>query len=96
LGVGEIMYRMDRYVHYVAAACGFAEVLPHKVSILAETAERAEEIDVTRADRAKKRAEERLQRNDPSVNYARAQRALARAATPLQVAKRQRTAKSRA
>src|SRR2546423_6045125 len=58
LAVGEITYRNNGNVHHLAVAWGFAEVLPDKVTILAETAERAEEIDVNRARRAKQRAEE--------------------------------------
>ena len=46
LGVGEITYKADGMAYYVAVAWGFAEVLPDKVTILAETAERAEDIDV--------------------------------------------------
>src|SRR5574337_1273820 len=53
LDVGEISYRRGQKTHYLAVAWGFAEVLPDRVIILAETAERAEEIDVDRA-RAKK------------------------------------------
>jgi F-type H+-transporting ATPase subunit epsilon len=67
-------------------AWGFAEVLPDKVTILAETAERAEEIDVKRAQEAKTRAEQRLKSSDTETDFARAQNALDRAETRLQVA----------
>lgn len=86
LGVGEISYRVHGYTHRLAVAWGFAEVLPHKVTILAETAERAEEIDVKRAQDAKQRAEDRLKSGNPEVDFSRAQIALDRADTRLQVA----------
>jgi len=86
LGIGEISYRENGRTRYLAVAWGFAEVLPNQVSILAETAERAEEIDVRRAEEAKKRAEQRLNSADPKVDCARAQRAFTRAATRLEVA----------
>jgi F-type H+-transporting ATPase subunit epsilon len=90
LGIGEISYQEKGQSHCLAVAWGFAEVLPNRVSILAETAERAEEISVRRAEEAKKRAEQRLNSNDPSVDCARAQYAFMRAATRLEVAGRQR------
>src|SRR3979411_696169 len=60
LAVGEITYRKGNYTEHLSVAWGFAEVLPDKVTILAETAERPSEIDVERARKAKERAEERL------------------------------------
>ncbi|HWG48203.1 MAG TPA: F0F1 ATP synthase subunit epsilon [Candidatus Acidoferrales bacterium] len=60
LAVGEITYKSGAETKRLAVAWGFAEVLPQKVTILAETAERAEEIDVARAQAAKQRAEEAL------------------------------------
>src|SRR5215471_3435733 len=60
LAVGEITYRNQSGTHRLAVAWGFAEVLPDKVTILAETAERAVEIDAKRAQEAKERAEELL------------------------------------
>jgi len=57
LSVGELSYRINGLSHYLAMAWGFAEVLPTRVTILAETAERAEDIDVERARRAKEKAE---------------------------------------
>ena len=86
LAVGEITYRKDGLTRYLSVAWGFAEVLPYKVTILAETAERPEEIDVRRAQEAKQRAEERLKSTDPSTNYERALTALARAQSRLDVA----------
>lgn len=86
LGVGEISYRVNGYTHRLAVAWGFAEVLPDKVTVLAETAERADEIDVRRAEEAKQRAEQRLRGSDTETDFDRAQTALERAETRLQVA----------
>jgi F-type H+-transporting ATPase subunit epsilon len=86
LGVGEISYRNQGYTHRLAVAWGFAEVLPDKVTVLAETAERAEEIDVKRAEEAKQRAEQHLNSGDPNTDYPRAEVALQRADSRLQVA----------
>src|SRR5215472_10575747 len=85
LGVGEISYRSGRDSGHLAVAWGFAEVLPHKVTILAETAERAEDIDVARARAAKQRAEEEL-RKAGTGGDAHAQAALQRANTRIEVA----------
>src|ERR1700719_1045135 len=60
LAVGEISYRKSGQPYYLAVGWGFAEVLPDKVTILAETAERPQEIDVARAQQARQRAEEAL------------------------------------
>lgn len=86
LAVGEISYRNAGVTRYLAVAWGFAEVLPDKVTVLAETAERAEEIDVRRAQQAKERAEQRLKGGDTETDFDRAQVALERAETRLQVA----------
>jgi F-type H+-transporting ATPase subunit epsilon len=86
LAVGVITYRAKGNTHTFAVAWGFAEVLPDKVTILAETAERPDEIEVDRAQKAKERAEERLKSNDPATDYTRAQDALQRAETRLKVA----------
>src|ERR1043165_2771786 len=60
LQVGELWYRQGSEKHYLAIAFGFVEVLPDRVTILAQIAEKAHDIDVERAERAKRRAEERL------------------------------------
>jgi F-type H+-transporting ATPase subunit epsilon len=86
LGVGEISYRVNGYTHWLAVAWGFAEVLPDKVTVLAETAERAEEIDVNRAEKAKQRAEQRLKSGDTETDFDRAEVALKRAEARLEVA----------
>jgi F-type H+-transporting ATPase subunit epsilon len=87
LAVGVITYKASGSTHTLSVAWGFAEVLPDKVTILAEAAERPEEIDVQRAQEAKDRAEQRLKSNDPEVDYTRAEDALQRADTRLNVVK---------
>jgi F-type H+-transporting ATPase subunit epsilon len=87
LGVGEITYKASGATHTLSVAWGFMEVLPDKVTILAEAAERPHEIDVERAKKAKDRAEQRLKSNDVEVDYTRAEDALQRAETRLNVAK---------
>src|ERR1039457_2625274 len=87
LGVGEITYKTSGATHTLSVAWGFVEVLPDKVTILAEAAEHPEEIDIARAQKAKERAEERLKSNDTKVDYTRAEDALQRAETRLNVAK---------
>jgi len=80
LGIGELMYRIGRDEHYLAVAKGFAEVRNDKVIVLVDTAERPEEIDRARAERARERAERRLSgRVEEEVDYERALAALARA-----------------
>jgi F-type H+-transporting ATPase subunit epsilon len=86
LAVGEISYRNQGYTHRLAVAWGFAEVLPDKVTVLADRAERADEINVRRAEEAKQRAEERLKSADPNTDFDRAEQALQRADARLQVA----------
>jgi F-type H+-transporting ATPase subunit epsilon len=86
LAVGQISYRSGSETHYLCVAWGFAEVLPHKVTILAETAERGEEVDCERAQKAKERAEKRLTSGDAEVDVERAQNALARANSRLEAA----------
>jgi F-type H+-transporting ATPase subunit epsilon len=82
-----ITYKVGGATNALSVAWGFAEVLPDKVTILAEAAERPQEIDVERAQQAKDRAEQRLKSGDPQVDYARAEDAVQRAATRLDVAK---------
>jgi F-type H+-transporting ATPase subunit epsilon len=85
LAAGELTYRIGNQTKRVAVAWGFAEVLQAKVTILAETAEKAEEIDTARAEAAKKKAEAELQKAGPEGN-AQAQAALQRATARLDVA----------
>jgi F-type H+-transporting ATPase subunit epsilon len=86
LAIGEIKYRSGAEEDRLAVAWGFAEVLPDKVTILAETAERPEEIDVERARKAKDRAEKRLTSGDTNVDVGRALNAIHKAETRLEVA----------
>ncbi|HVO79081.1 MAG TPA: F0F1 ATP synthase subunit epsilon [Terriglobales bacterium] len=88
LSVGEISYTANGYTHHLAVAWGFAEVLPDKVTVLAETCERAEDIDIRRAREAKQRAEERLKSANPDVDFNRASTALQRAETRIEVAEK--------
>jgi len=94
LGIGELQYRIDSASPVVALAVmqGFAEVLGRRVTVLAETAERAEEIDVSRAEAARKRAEERLASGRPDVDWDRAVVALQRALVRIQVAAKRHSA----
>ena len=87
LSVGEIKYRESGSTEkLLAVAWGFAEVLPDKVTILAESAERPSEIDVERARKSKERAEQRLTSGQTEVDVDRALDALQRAETRLEVA----------
>ncbi len=86
LGVGMLSYRKGVNWFFLTAIHGFAEVLPDRVTVLAERAERAEEIDVERARQAVARARERLAKHEPEVDWERAQAALQRALVRVQVA----------
>jgi F-type H+-transporting ATPase subunit epsilon len=90
LGAGELWYRKGTEKSYLSIAFGFAEVQPERVTILAEIAERAEEIDVARAEEAKKRAEQRLATAAVDMDLERARIALMKALIRLQVASRAR------
>jgi F-type H+-transporting ATPase subunit epsilon len=92
LGIGELSYRTatSRQPISLAVIRGFAEVLPDRVTLLAETAERAEEIDLARAEAAKARAEKRLASNDTNIDWDRATVTLSRAIIRIQVARKYR------
>ncbi len=94
LGIGELSYHDTRNKEsaHIAILRGFAEVLSDRVTILAETAERAEEIDLQRAKDALARAEKRLAANDPNIDWDRASIALQRALIRIQVAAKRRSA----
>lgn len=79
LGVGSLQFKKDGKRYFVFVAGGFAEVLPHKVTILAEISEKAEEIDLERAKRARERAEERMRQVQDNIEFARAKAQMARA-----------------
>ena len=88
LSVGEMWYRKGQEKTYLSIANGFAEVLPDRVTLLATLAERAEEIDVTRAEDAKRRAEQRLAQPTGDLDYERARVALQKSLIRLQVSSR--------
>jgi F-type H+-transporting ATPase subunit epsilon len=90
LGAGEMWYRRGPDVHHLVIAFGFAEVQPDAVTILAQIAEKADEIDVSRAESAKKRAEERLAHPGVEMDAERARIALLKSLIRLQVASRAR------
>ena len=87
MGIGELSYRVGNRVISCTAIGGFVEVLSDRVIVLADSAERAEEIDVARAESALGRAQKRLATpNDPNVDWKRAEESLKRAQVRLQVA----------
>jgi F-type H+-transporting ATPase subunit epsilon len=90
LSVGEITYRNANITHHLSVAWGFAEVLPDKVTILAETAERAEEVDVNRAQAAKKRAESNIPKCTSEEEFKKVSGDLKRAETRLEVAEKKK------
>jgi F-type H+-transporting ATPase subunit epsilon len=90
LGAGELWYRQGTEKHYLSMAFGFAEVQPDRVTILAQIAEHAEEIDLARAEAAKKRAEERLTKTTVDMDAERARIALLKSLIRIQVATRAR------
>ena len=91
LGAGELWYRQGAEKHYLSLAFGFAEVGPDRVSILAQIAEKPEEIDIARAEAAKKRAEERLSKPTMDMDFERARISVLKSLIRLQVATRART-----
>jgi F-type H+-transporting ATPase subunit epsilon len=92
LGIGELTYRgaAPNATGVLAIIHGFAEVLGDRVTVLAETAERAAEIDLARAEAAKARAEQRLSSGDPNIELDRATVALQRALIRIQIARKYR------
>jgi F-type H+-transporting ATPase subunit epsilon len=91
LKVGVLAYRKGEERSYVAIAHGFAEALADRVTVLAQMAERAEEIDVTKAKAAQERAEQRLAAGGPLTDVESARESLAKASTRLLVASKART-----
>jgi len=90
LKIGEVAYRQGDRWFFLSVAWGFVEVQSDHVRILAETAERAHEIDVDRATRAKQRAEQRIATGGTDIDYARALVALERALIRIQVSTKAR------
>ena len=88
LGLGELWYRQGSEKHFMLIGFGFAEVQPDRVTILAEEAEKPDEIDVTQAAAAKKRAEERLAQPGADMDLERVRIAMLRSLIQLQVSTR--------
>ena len=87
---GDLVIKRDNEEEYLALSGGFLEVRPDKVIVLADACERAEEIDVARAEAAKRRAEETLKERPPEVDTAAAEAALLRSLARLRVAEKRR------
>jgi len=86
LGVGILSFQKDGGTRYLTVIHGYAEVLPDRVIVLAEISERAEEIDLNRANAALDRAKERLAKSNPDLDWDRAEYALRRALIRVQAA----------
>ena len=91
LKTGPIWYRTGGEKHFAFVSGGFAEVTADRVSVLATVAERAEDIDLARAEAAKRRAEDRLAKPMADIDMERARIAMLRAIARLQIAKVSRT-----
>jgi len=87
---GDLLIKKDNEEEYLAIGGGFLEVRPDKVIILADAGERAEEIDLARAEAAKRRAEATLKERPPGVDAAAVEAALHRSLARLKVAERRR------
>jgi len=87
---GELCLRKGGEETFIVVGGGFLEVLENKVVILADTAERAEEIDLERAEAAKQRAEQQLSRRGEELDLLRAEASLRRSLARLKVAERRR------
>ena len=85
LAIGDVRLKKDNQTSHLAVSGGFMEVRPDKVTILAETAEKASDIDKARAIQAKERAERRLQAKQDDIDFQRAELALKRAINRLSV-----------
>ena len=93
LRVGQLRYRKGEEQQFILIAFGFAEVLPDRVTILAQVAERPDEIDAARADAARMRAEARLARPGRDMDYERARIAMIKSMVRLQVETKRRIRK---
>lgn len=92
LGIGEISYKIGDRTEFLFCSWGFVEVLPDRVVLLAQEAEKASDIDIKRVEEAKSRAERLLASRDPGIDFAKAELALLRAISRLNTIKH-RTAK---
>jgi F-type H+-transporting ATPase subunit epsilon len=84
LKTGTLWYRQGHERHYLAVSMGFAEVLPDEVTVLAQVAERAEELDVARAEEGMRRAQEMMPGAVLEMDFERARLALLRTLQQLQ------------
>ncbi len=87
---GELVVRKDGEETAIFVSGGFLEIMQDRVTVLADTAERAEEIDIARAEEAKVRAEERVREHVPEMDLARVEAALRRSLMRLKIAERRR------
>lgn len=87
---GEARYLADGRWHDLVVTQGFAEIMSDYAVVLVSAAERPEDIDATRAERAKERAEERLRQHESRQEYIRSKAALARATARLTAARQKR------
>jgi F-type H+-transporting ATPase subunit epsilon len=87
---GDLMIRKDKEEEYVVISGGFLEVRPDKVIILADACERADEIDIARAEEAKKRAQETMKAAPLTADAAMAEASLRRSLARLKVAEKRR------
>lgn len=92
---GDLLIKKDNEEHYLAISGGFLEVRPDKVIILADACERAEEIDIERAEAARRRADEILKTRPPDVDTAAAEAALRRSLARIKVAEKRRRKRPR-
>ena len=90
---GELRVKKGREEFFLAISGGFLEVRPDRVIVLADAAERVEEIDVARAEEAKRRAQEQLSQRPPDLDMARTEAALRRALIRLEVVGRRKRRK---
>ncbi len=88
LPTGELKYMVDGKWHYAAISEGFIEVMPDFAVILADSCELPEEIDIKRAEEAKKRAEERMRQKQSIMEYYQTQTALNRAMNRLKISQK--------
>ena len=94
---GELIIKRGSEEFYMAVSGGFLEVRPDRIIVLADSAERAEEIDIKRAEEAKRRAEKRMEEKYvPGVDAAQVEAALRRSLIRLKIAERRRKRRPRA
>ena len=93
LQMGELLVRKGGEEFSLAITGGFLEVRPDRIIVLADAAERVEDINLARAEEAKRRAEERLTHRTPDVDMARAEASLRRSLIRLKVAEKRRKRK---